>query len=363
VTTVTLQHVDITRDGARVVRGLDLEAPSGQRLVLLGPSGAGKSTVLRAIAGLERVSSGHVMLDGEPIDRLPTRDRDVSMVNQDASLLPHLDVEDNVGFPLKLRHLADQEIVQRVQAEADARAIKRLLPKRPRTLSGGERHEVALARALVRRPRVLLLDEPMARIDRPRVAELLRDLIRVQEGFGVTLLATTNDQRIGMTLAHRLAVLRDGELQQVGDPMQVYNEPVNAFVAGFLGDPPMNLLPGAVRRGTTGSRIEAGPLRFPSFSLAVRDLVGRDVLVGVRPEHLGIPSRPDQTSIEEVVRSAVTVADRVHVEVGGRDGEQPLSALLPRPAPSKGTLLRLAIDPSRVHLFDAGTGEALVHGV
>jgi ABC-type sugar transport system ATPase subunit len=362
VTTVTLRDVDVERAGALVLHGVDLDAPSGQRLVLLGPSGAGKTTVLRAIAGLDPLLGGAIELDGDRIDRRPTRDRDVSMVNQDASLLPHLDVHDNVGFPLRLRDLARDEVERRVDAEVRAWSLRGLVHRRPRTLSAGERHEVALARALVRRPRVLLLDEPLARIDRPRVAELLRELIRVQEGYGVTLIACTNDQRVAMTLAHRIAVLRAGRVEQVGTPMHVYTEPATAFVAGFLGEPAMNVLAGRVRRTSAGARIEAGPVSLPSFALAVRDLVGHEVLVGIRPEHLTRPDHAERLTIEEPVVRSVRLGDRVEVELGTPHSGTVLAVVAP-PAPPIGSLLRLAVDPSQVHLFDARSGTVLVHGV
>lgn len=361
VTTIELVGVTLTRGGQRSLDDVHLRVGSGERMIVLGPSGAGKTTLLRVVAGLETPTAGSVLLDGEDVTALPTRIRDVAMVTQEASLQPHLDVEGNVAFPLTVHRLGATEISERVHAEARVFSLEGLLHRRPRTLSAGQQHDVALARSLVRRGSILLLDEPLARVDAHRRDALLHQLREVQRGYGVTLLAATNDQRVAMSLADRLAILHAGRLVQVGTPAEVYDRPASTFVAGFLGSPGMNLLPGRVRRAASGVRIEAGPLRLRSFAPRVTDLAGRDVVVGIRPTDLHRPAPGDGRVVleEPVVRTAFLGAE-VEVAVAAGDGRE-LVAHLPRPIPAVGSLLRLALAPRHVHLF-ATDGPALVHG-
>jgi ABC-type sugar transport system ATPase subunit len=362
VSSIDLLGVSLVRDGRALLDDVDLSVAAGERLVVLGPSGAGKSTLLRVVAGLDRPTAGAVHLDGVDVTATPPGARDISMVNQEASLQPHLDVARNVGFPLSIHHVPTPEIEERVQAEARVFSLQRLLRRRPNTLSAGQRHDVALARSLVRRGSILLLDEPLARVDARRKDELLRQLLAVQEGYGVTLLAATNDQRVAMSLAHRLAVLESGRLVQVGVPTEVFERPASAFVGAFLGSPGMNLLPGRVRAAVSGVRIDAGPLRVRSFAPEVTDLAGREVLVGLRPTDVRPYPAGDATIvIEEVVtRTAFLGAD---VEVGLDAGEgRELTAVLRGTQPVRGTLFRVTVDPRRIHLFDPD-GAALAHGV
>lgn len=362
-----LQSLTVTRDGHTLLDRVELSVARGERMVVLGPSGSGKSILLRTIAGLEQVDptdGGRIRIDGHDVTRSPTRERDVSMVNQQASLQPHLDVRRNVGFPLSLRRVARDELDRRVEAEVRAFSLRDLLRRRPKTLSTGERHEVALARSLVRRVGVLLLDEPFADHDGPRRASLVRELITVQEGYGTTLLCTTNDQRVAMGLAHRCAVLDAGRIVQVGRPQQLYTSPASVFVAGFLGTPPMNLVAGRVERAISGARIVAGALRIRSFSPAVSDLVGMRGTVGIRPTDLR-RARPGVAAdatvvVEEQVRARAFLGAKVEVRVG--DPGQELVAVLERPAPAIGELVRLTVDPGAIHLFGPD-GTAIAHGV
>jgi multiple sugar transport system ATP-binding protein len=361
VTSIELDGVTLSRGGQRLLDDVHLRIHSGERVVLLGPSGADKTTLLRVVAGLEEPTAGRVGLDGRDVTALPPRARDIAMVTQEASLQPHLDVAANVGFPLQVHGVDRDEIAERVAAEARVFSLQGLLHRRPRTLSAGQSHDVALARSLVRRGSVLLLDEPLARVDAARRETLLRDLIDVQEGYGVTLLAATNDQRVAMSLAHRLAILHAGRLAQVGTPDEVYHRPATSFVAGFLGSPPMNLLPGRVQAAVSGVRVQAGPLRLRSFHPVVTDLAGQAVVVGVRPSDLRLAGDDDVAAVEEpVVRTAFLGAE-VEVAVSAGDGHE-LVALVPRPIPTVGALLRLALAPADVHLF-APDGPALAHGV
>jgi multiple sugar transport system ATP-binding protein len=362
VSTIELIGVSLVRDDTVLLDAVDLSIAAGERLVVLGPSGAGKSSLLRVVAGLETPTAGEVHLGGVDVTGAPPGARDISMVNQEASLQPHLDVARNVGFPLSIHHVPSAEIDERVQAEARVFSLQRLLRRRPNTLSAGQRHDVALARSLVRRGAILLLDEPLARVDARRKDELLRQLLAVQQGYGVTLLAATNDQRVAMSLADRIAVLDAGRLVQLGTPTEVFERPASAFVAAFLGSPGMNLLPGRVRSAVSGVRIDAGPLRVRSFATAVTDLAGREVLVGLRPTDLRPYPVGDATVvIEEVVLRTAFRGAEVEVGLDAGDGQE-LTAVVRGPQPARGALMRLTVDPHRVHLFDP-SGPALAHGV
>lgn len=357
---IELQAVSVTRGGRVLLDAVGLEIADRERFVVLGPSGSGKSTLLRAIAGIEHVDAGRVHIGGTDVTRLPPRERGVSMVNQQASLQPHLDVRRNIGFPLALRRMPPAEVDERVESEARAFGFRDLLRRRPKTLSTGERHEVALARSLVHRVGVLLLDEPFANHDVPRRSSLIRELIEVQEGYGVTLLCATNDQRIALGLAHRCAVLDGGRIAQLGRPDELFARPSNAFVAGFLGTPPMNLIPGRVERTGSGARIVAGPLRARSFAPRVSDLAGTACTVGIRPTDLRRAAPDDFLVIEEPVRARAYLGAQVEVRMGG--SEEQVVATIDPPVPELGSLLRLAVDPGAIHLF-AADGTALTHGI
>jgi ABC-type sugar transport system ATPase subunit len=363
MSSLELMSVTVSRGERRLLDAVDLAVATAERVVILGPSGSGKTTLLRTVAGLEQHVTGTIRIDGRDVTALQPRDRGVSMVNQEASLQPHLDVGSNVAFPLRIRRVPRDEVAERVLAEARAFAFRDLLQRRPSTLSAGERHEVALARSLVRRPELLLLDEPLARADAPRRSVLLRELIAVQQGYGVTLLVATNDQRVAMSLAHRIAVLDDGRLVQVGTPGEVFRRPGTAFVAGFLGTPAMNLLRGRVTRARAGVRVEAGPIRVTSFRPEVSDLAGREVIVGIRPTDLDRVDAHDEglLVIEEPVLRRAFLGSEIEVGLDAGDGRE-LTAIVDRPAPETGSLLRLRADPAQVHLF-ALDGPALAHGV
>lgn len=366
---VRLAAVTVVKGSTEVLHHTDLVVPDGQRLVVLGPSGAGKTTLLRAVAGLDSATTGAVLLDGRDVTGMATRDRAVSMVTQEAALLKHLDVEHNVAFPLTIRGVEEPERSQRVEAEVRAFSLKRLLRRRPNQLSMGEQHDAAMARALVRRGGVLLLDEPFANTDASRRTVLLRELLRLQEGYGVTLLAATNDQEIALLLAERCVVLRDGAIVQDGAPLELLARPATTFVAGFLGTPPMNLLPGHVERVGSRTRIVAGPVRIEQPRPEVVALAGRACTVGIRPHDLERPRanhRRDDLAVigvEEIVRRTAFLGAAVEVAIAPRDApEQHLVAVIDRPVPAIGTLLELTVHRSRVHVFDEH-GSAVVHGV
>ncbi len=363
MTTVHLEGVRVTKDGTEILHGIDLHVQDRERLAVLGPSGAGKSTLLRAVAGLDPVSAGQVVLGDRDVTDLATKDREIAMVGQVAGLLRHLDVEGNLGFPLSIRRVGSDEKRQRVGAEARAFSLTGLLRRRPQNLSAGEQQEVALARSLVRRGGVLLLDEPFSKADAPRRVQLTQELIRIQEGYGVTLLLATNDQRVAMSVAQRCAVLHRGRIVQIGPPNQLFAEPSTTFVAGFLGSPPMNLLPGRIERVAGRAQLSAGPLVVSSLGPQLSRLIDTDCTVGIRPSDLDRAHGDELVVIEEVVTRRAFLGSEIEVAVAaGAGSDSEVVATIERPSPRVGELLRLAVPPDRIHVF-APDGQAIAHGV
>ena len=282
------------------VHNIDLHVADGEFVVLVGPSGCGKSTILRMIAGLEAISEGELFIDGVRVNDVPPGDRDIAMVFQTYALYPHMTVYENLAFALKLRGMARADVDSRVQAAAAAMHIEALLPRRPRALSGGERQRVALGRALVREPKVFLFDEPLSNLDARLRVQMRREIARLHRELRATMIYVTHDQVEAMTLGDRIVVLRDGRVQQVDTPNVLYEKPGNAFVAGFIGSPAMNILAGeVVAEGETLTFRVGSSVRIPvplPWRETLSKRVGQSVLLGVRPEHLALAS-PDVLEI------------------------------------------------------------------
>jgi multiple sugar transport system ATP-binding protein len=269
-------------DGSEPVRGVDLDVADGELVVLLGPSGSGKSTLLRMIVGLDEISSGELRIDGEVANDWAPRERDLAMVFQNYAPYPHLTVRENIAFPLRLAGMPDAEIGPRVAEAAAALELTAHLDRRPSQLSGGQRQRLAVARVVVRRPNAYLFDEPLSSVDAGLRAQLRATIGRLRRDRGTTTLYVTHDQAEALSVGDRVAVLRGGRVQQVDTPEGLYRRPANLFVAGFVGSPPMNLLPGHVAGGT----LRLPTVEVPLDDATVRALGGRErVTVGVRPEH------------------------------------------------------------------------------
>ena len=280
---VSLKGIRKSFDGNPIIKGVDLEVRKGEVLVMVGPSGGGKTTLLRLIAGLENADEGTISIGDRIVNDVPPRDRDVAMVFQSYALYPHMSVRENLAFGLRLRKFSEAEISSRVSAAAELLDITSLLGRRPKALSGGQRQRVAMGRAIVRKPEIFLFDEPLSNLDTALRVQMRGELSRLHRRLGATMIYVTHDQVEAMTLASRVAVFNQGVLQQVGPPLELYHRPVNAFVAGFLGSPSMNMIP--VRR-------EGGALIGRGFSVpAPADLPkdsGQDLQLGLRPQTLRV---------------------------------------------------------------------------
>lgn len=359
---IELRGLTVTRDGLALLDDIDLSVAAGERIAVLGPSGSGKTTLLRGIAGVEEVSAGRVFFGDVDVTHTHPRDRNVAMIDQGASLQPHLDVQRNLGFALRLRRTPKPEIEERVAAEARTFSLRGLLRRRPGTLSGGERHEVALARTLVRRPSALLMDEPFRRIDPVRRGLLLRELIRVQAGYDVPLLLATNDQRTAQGIAQRILVLEGGRAVQVGTPAEVHDTPATIFAASFIGTPPMNLIDGRVTRVDGQIHVQAGPLSIPTWAVSLTNWVGAPVVLGIRPHDLALDLQPSGPGSRlRVVRCEFLGAD-IALHLAGEAGSN-LLAVTPRPGPRAGARVGISLRPADIHLFDLVSGRAIAHGL
>ena len=280
---VTLKGIRKSFEGNPVIKGVDLEVGKGEFLVMVGPSGCGKTTLLRLIAGLERMDEGAISIGGRVVNDVPPRDRDVAMVFQSYALYPHMTVRENLAFGLRLRKLPEDEIARRVGAAAALLELTPLLDRRPKALSGGQRQRVAMGRAIVRRPQVFLFDEPLSNLDTALRVQMRGELARLHRRLGSTMVYVTHDQVEAMTLATRVAVFNEGHLQQAGPPLELYHRPANRFVATFLGSPAMNVFP--VKRD--GSRLSGPGLAFEAPADLPKD-AGPELLVGLRPQELDV---------------------------------------------------------------------------
>ncbi len=345
--------------GVHALTGLSLEVRKGELMVLVGASGCGKTTTLRILAGLERPDAGRVLLDGEDQTALPPRRRDVAMVFQHPALYPHLCVRRNLGFALALRGTPRAEIGRRVQEAAAMLGIEDLLDRRPRTLSGGQQQRVALGKAIVRRPRLFLLDEPLSSLDGPLRARMRLEIRRLQARLGVTTVLVTHDAGDAMMLGHRVAVLWGGRVRQVDSPQTLLRRPADRQVAALIGSPPMNLLEGRLQETDAGLRF-----RCARIALAVpepwrgplREASGGPIVLGVRPEHLVlVPGIGRAHAAVEAVEPAGP-DNLVHLFAAG----QPLVARVdPRQAFCPGQQVDLSFAPGSLHFFSAATGAAI----
>ncbi len=360
---VVLKDINKFYDSVHAVKDFNLQIRDKEFVVFVGPSGCGKTTTLRMIAGLEAISSGDISIDGQVVNELAPMDRDIAMVFQNYALYPHMSVFDNMAFGLKMRKFAKAEIRKRVNEAADILGIGELLKRKPRQLSGGQRQRVALGRAIVRHPRVFLFDEPLSNLDAKLRVQMRVELKKLHLRLGTTAIYVTHDQVEAMTLGDRVVVMKDGVVQQVGDPLELYNEPANKFVAGFIGSPAMNFATvtmvdgnGRLTAKSSGLEIEVpGP-----HADRLRGHVGQQLTLGIRPENLHIASAADPEGL--TFNSKVEVVEKLGSEIllDMRVGDDTMVAAVdPATRAKVQDSLRLAINPERLHFFDAKTEAAV----
>ena len=338
---VALRDVHKRYGATPVVNGVSLDVAGGEFLVLVGPSGCGKSTLLRTIAGLEDITSGTITIDDRVVNDVPPKDRNIGMVFQSYALYPHMTVRDNLGFGLKLRKAPQQEIAARVDEAAKMLVLEPLLDRLPKNLSGGQRQRVAMGRAIVRRPRVFLFDEPLSNLDAALRVQMRAEIAALHRRLGTTMIYVTHDQVEAMTLATRIAVLHQGVLQQVGPALELYQRPVNRFVAGFIGSPAMSFIDGLVE----SDKFSAGALSIPLAN------VGGRAAIGLRPQSMRL-AEPGQGSLRGVVEVVEPMGWETYVHVVTDHGRLVVHQAGASPV-NGGDAVGVTFDAKDAHVFDA----------
>ena len=338
------------------LRDFTLSVADGEFVVFVGPSGSGKSTALRLVAGLETLSAGKIRVGERVVNRLAPRDRDIAMVFQDYALYPQMTVRRNLEFPLRMRGLRGADLANQVERVAGLLDLRALLDRHPRQLSGGQRQRVAMGRALVREPAVSLFDEPLSNLDAKLRVQVRAEIAELQERIQTTMLYVTHDQTEAMTLGHRVAVMDRGRLQQVAPPRELYDAPVNTFVAGFMGIPPMNLLPARVRAADGMLEVDLGTQRVRLATPALPRDVAATATLGVRPEHLrladaGAPALA--ATVEHVEWLGHETLAYLRLPAGGGDDLRVIARLPGMLQLEAGRDVRVALDPSMLHFFNA----------
>jgi multiple sugar transport system ATP-binding protein len=411
---VTMENVTkIYGEDVVAVRDMNLDIPDGEFVVFVGPSGCGKSTALRMIAGLEDISSGKVFIGDEVVNDLPPRQRDIAMVFQNYALYPHMNVRENMGFALKLRKMDKEEINRRVDEAARILSIERFLDRKPKALSGGQRQRVALGRAIVREPKAFLMDEPLSNLDAKLRVQMRTEIAKLHNRIGTTTIYVTHDQTEAMTMADRIVVLKDGLVQQVDTPQQMYDHPNNVFVAGFIGSPAMNFIRARMEQDNGGYAVTFGKTRIPLSREVVGEVkerrghdlgehAGKEIVLGVRPEDMEDagteaanalggaecshvidvdaqviesmgsekyvyfePPREQTVHLESVAEMTDDAGGGSEEDTGGRSAEDPggnlmVARVAPESTAREGETMRLVIDSSKIRLFDPESEQAIL---
>lgn len=352
--------------GVRAVDKVNLGVENKEFMVLVGPSGCGKSTTLRMVAGLEEISEGDIYIGDKKVNDVPAKDRDIAMVFQNYALYPHMSVFENMSFGLRLRHLHKNEIIQRVNEAADILGIKRLLDRKPRELSGGERQRVAVGRAIVRKPMVFLFDEPLSNLDAKMRVQMRTEIHKLHIRLQTTIIYVTHDQVEAMTIGDRIAVMRDGVLQQVADPIAIYDHPKNKFVAGFIGSPPMNFMTGRITRKNGRMYFDEGKIIVKiteDMHKAMAPYTGKEVIFGIRSEDIYDKLFVSEAPPENVVRVNCEVYEPMGSEVylylnTGRHTF--IARVGAHDKPKVNQDLDVVFDMSKVHFFNKDSEETIV---
>jgi multiple sugar transport system ATP-binding protein len=359
---LSLKNINkIYDNNVQAVFDFNLEIEDKEFIVLVGPSGCGKSTTLRMVAGLEEITSGDLIIDGKRMNNVQPKDRDIAMVFQSYALYPHMSVYDNMAFGLKLRKMPKQEIEKRVKDAAKILEIENFLDRKPKALSGGQRQRVALGRAIVRNAKVFLMDEPLSNLDAKLRVNMRSEIIKLHERIGATTIYVTHDQTEAMTMADRIVIMKDGYIQQIGTPKQVYNKPVNMFVANFIGAPAMNFVHGTYSKG----RFEVNGKSFgvpEMYHSELKPYDGKEVVLGIRPEDIHYEGIVAQTFPETPFNFEVEVAELLGHEfiLHGKFAEQKILAKVSARVDVKAhTVIPLAMEMTKLHFFDKETQQVI----
>jgi multiple sugar transport system ATP-binding protein len=362
---VSLHHVVKRYGDVEAVRSIDLDIANDEFVVLVGPSGCGKSTTLRMIAGLEEVTSGDISIDGEVVNDLPPKDRDIAMVFQNYALYPHMTAFENMSFGLKLRKFPKAEIRQRVEHAARILDITELLERRPKALSGGQRQRVAMGRAIVRNPKVFLFDEPLSNLDAKLRVQMRTEIKRVHQKVKTTTVYVTHDQVEAMTLADRVVVMNDGRIEQIGTPHELYHHPRTRFVASFIGSPAMNFIRCRLEQNGAEIRVKVSDtiaLSVPSMHAPrYQPMVGKDLILGLRPEHITEPRHNGRAGGSEfsVVLDVVEPMGMETMVFFTIDGAEICGRVEPNSAGNAGATMRLHANMDHMHLIDPASSLVL----
>jgi multiple sugar transport system ATP-binding protein len=364
VASVKLENIKKVFDGGVVaVQDINIEVQDREFIVLVGPSGCGKTTTLRMIAGLEEATEGNIYIGDRIVNDVPPKDRDIAMVFQNYALYPHMTVYDNMSFGLKLRKYPKPEIRQRVQEAAEILGIQNLLDRKPKALSGGERQRVAVGRAIVRKPKVFLFDEPLSNLDAKLRVQMRTEISKLHQRLEATMVYVTHDQTEAMTMGDRIVVMKDGVVQQTDTPLSLYNQPRNKFVAGFIGSPAMNFFNGRIEPGAGFVfQEDAGGLRLPipdKFRERLSGFQGKEIILGIRPEHIFDAKRAEGVEAKAAVKAKVEVVEpmgnEIYVYFSTKPGSMYVSRIGAFEEPQPGTDMEFVFDTAKVHLFDPQT--------
>ncbi len=362
--TVELKSISKVYDGnVQAVKNADITVQDKEFVVLVGPSGCGKTTTLRMVAGLEDITGGELYIDGKLVNDIPPKDRDIAMVFQNYALYPHMTVYDNMAFGLKIRKFQKQEIRQRVDEAAKILDIEELLDRKPKALSGGQRQRVAVGRAIVRKPKVFLFDEPLSNLDAKLRVQMRAEISALHNRLQATMLYVTHDQVEAMTMGDKIVVMKDGLIQQIGDPLTLYNVPVNRFVAGFIGSPPMNFMTVKVTEESGRIMIDEGNFKLEitgDRADMIRPYIGKDTVFGIRPEDLHyIPdAKDDVTNIKSHIEVIEPLGAEIHIYVN-TGTHQFIARVPPRYQLSVGDPAHFTPDMSKVIFFDMESEQAI----
>jgi len=365
----SVQYENMTKAWGDVigVNSLNLEVPDKEFLVLVGPSGCGKSTALRCLAGLEEITGGNIRIGDRIVNDVPPKDRDIAMVFQSYALYPHMSVYDNMAFGLKLRKTPKDEIDRRVQEAAKILGITQLLDRKPKAMSGGQRQRVALGRAIVRDPAVFLFDEPLSNLDAKLRVQTRAEISKLHQRLGTTFIYVTHDQVEALTMADRIAVMRDGVLQQADSPTNLYDHPGNVFVAGFIGSPSMNFFSGSITGTADEMYLDSGSVRLRVPEAQAQQLgaatVGKEVIFGIRPEDIHHPQYKPGGVNEQLVESTVDVTEmmgnEIFVYMMTGDEQSYIARVDPRAHMRSGDKVQMTFNTDKIHIFDRATEKTM----